>query len=268
MWRANSHSRPQQHCARIVSDVSGESALFARTRAISSSTLGRMRVDDHVDAGGGRMQPVALVELRDRRRRRRGRTDRAARRISRRARDRSPRSPAHSRRPDWGSPACRQAAPRCGARSSRRRIASSARRVTCGSRPRSMSLAPSSRMTASVPSGTDQSSRREPARGGVARNAGIGDLDREPLAFERLLEPGRKRRLGRQAEAGGQRIAERHDLDRPVGRRAPAPGRQPERAKCGNHARTSGPAPSNSHMSGADAPRRARAPCRSARPTD
>src|ERR1700722_3277786 len=39
------------------------------------------------------------------------------------------------------------------------RIVSSAPRVTCGLIPRSMSLAPISTMTASVPSGTDQSSR-------------------------------------------------------------------------------------------------------------
>ena len=45
---------------------------------------------------------------------------------------------------------------------SRRMIWSSARRVTAGSSPRSMSFAPSSRMTASVPSGTDQSRRARP----------------------------------------------------------------------------------------------------------
>src|SRR6185437_8142699 len=43
------------------------------------------------------------------------------------------------------------------------RIASSASRVTCGFSPRSMSLAPSSRITASVPCGTDQSSRASPS---------------------------------------------------------------------------------------------------------
>src|SRR5262245_49501081 len=44
----------------------------------------------------------------------------------------------------------------------RRTISASARRVMSGSKPRSMSLAPSSTMTASVPSGTDQSSRARP----------------------------------------------------------------------------------------------------------
>src|SRR5580698_8239538 len=45
----------------------------------------------------------------------------------------------------------------------RRKMVSSASRVTSGLKPRSMSLAPSSRMTASVPSGTDQSSRASPS---------------------------------------------------------------------------------------------------------
>src|SRR6266478_2297164 len=44
----------------------------------------------------------------------------------------------------------------------RRTISSRAWRVSWGSMPRSMSLAPSSRMTASVPSGTDQSRRASP----------------------------------------------------------------------------------------------------------
>src|SRR5215472_753950 len=43
------------------------------------------------------------------------------------------------------------------------RIASSASRVTCGFNPRSMSLAPSSTMTAPVPCGTDQSRRARPS---------------------------------------------------------------------------------------------------------
>src|SRR6516164_11594904 len=45
---------------------------------------------------------------------------------------------------------------------SRPRISDSAARVTAGSTPRSASLAPSSTMTPSVPSGTDQSSRSRP----------------------------------------------------------------------------------------------------------
>src|SRR6202050_1581214 len=45
----------------------------------------------------------------------------------------------------------------------RRKIVISASRVACGFNPRSMSLAPSSRMTNSVPLGTDQSSRATPS---------------------------------------------------------------------------------------------------------
>src|ERR1700744_61442 len=45
---------------------------------------------------------------------------------------------------------------------SRVRIADSASRVTLGSRPRKASLAPSSRITAAAPSGTDQTSRSRP----------------------------------------------------------------------------------------------------------
>src|SRR5712671_5167425 len=44
----------------------------------------------------------------------------------------------------------------------RRSIVSKALRVTAGSKPRSASLAPSSKITASVPSGIDQSSRANP----------------------------------------------------------------------------------------------------------
>src|SRR3954453_748405 len=47
----------------------------------------------------------------------------------------------------------------------RRMIVSSEARVAFGSAPRSASLAPSSRITASVPSGTDQSSRAKPPAG-------------------------------------------------------------------------------------------------------
>ena len=45
---------------------------------------------------------------------------------------------------------------------SRVRMSDSAARVTAGSMPRKASLAPSSTITASVPSGTDQSSRSRP----------------------------------------------------------------------------------------------------------
>ena len=88
--------------------------------------------------------------------------------------------------------------------------------------PRSMSLAPSSRITASVPSGTDQSSRARPAGAGVAGHAGVGDLDGEALALERPFELHRKGRRAGKLIAGHQRIAERHQLDGPFGRIGPA----------------------------------------------
>ena len=99
----------------------------------------------------------------------------------------------------------------------RRTISSSAGRVTAGSMPRSMSLAPSSTMTASVPSGTDQSSRASPPDAVSPETPGIGDLDRKPLWLQRPLQPGRESGARGQAEAGGERIAERHDPSTAVG---------------------------------------------------
>ena len=97
------------------------------------------------------------------------------------------------------------------------RIASSDFLVTAGSTPRSMSLAPSSRMTPSVPSGIDQSSRDNPPEDGVARHAGIFDLDIDALGFERAFELCRKGVLRRQAIACGERIPESDDLERSIG---------------------------------------------------
>ncbi len=57
----------------------------------------------------------------------------------------------------------------------------------------------------------------EPARGGVARYAGIDDRDRMALGLERGLEPGREGGAGGQAETGGERIPEGHDFERTVG---------------------------------------------------
>src|ERR1700758_1637853 len=62
------------------------------------------------------------------------------------------------------------------------RIASSARRVTAGSRPRSASLAPSSRITASVPSGTDQSRRASPPDIVSPETPALATLTAMPLA--------------------------------------------------------------------------------------
>ncbi len=62
---------------------------------------------------------------------------------------------------------------------------------------------------------------RQSARAGVAGNAGIGDLDGEPLGLERRLQLRRKRGAGRELKAGHQRIAEHHHLDGPLGSRQP-----------------------------------------------
>ena len=57
----------------------------------------------------------------------------------------------------------------------------------------------------------------EPARGGVARYAGIDDRDRMALGLERGLEPGGEGGAGGQAETGGERIPEGHDFEHTVG---------------------------------------------------
>ena len=59
---------------------------------------------------------------------------------------------------------------------------------------------------------------RQGIRGGVAGDAGIDHGRGEPLCGQRRLQPRHKAFALRQAEAGRQRVAERHDLDR-LGRR-------------------------------------------------
>src|ERR687887_244163 len=69
-------------------------------------------------------------------------------------------------------------------RSARRRtISANARRVMSGSKPRSMSLAPSSRMTASVPSGTDQSTRASPPEAVSPETPALTTSTARPLAL-------------------------------------------------------------------------------------
>ena len=58
---------------------------------------------------------------------------------------------------------------------------------------------------------------REAAGGGVARHSGIGDLRRDALGGERPLELCRKRRIDGKAVAGGERVAEGDDPQRPIG---------------------------------------------------
>src|SRR5215467_2645284 len=66
---------------------------------------------------------------------------------------------------------------------SRRTICASAWRVTFGSIPRSMSLAPSSTMTASVPSGTDQSRRASPLAAVSPETPALATSTARPLAL-------------------------------------------------------------------------------------
>ena len=84
--------------------------------------------------------------------------------------------------------------------------------------PRSMSLAPSSRITASVPSGTDQSSRARPPELVSPDTPALAISTASPLALSARSSCTGKAALRRKLKAGGQRIAERHHLDRPLGR--------------------------------------------------
>ncbi len=57
----------------------------------------------------------------------------------------------------------------------------------------------------------------EPIGSGIPGDPRIGDLDREALGPERLFELDRKGFVGAQAEAGGERIAQDHDSHWPIG---------------------------------------------------
>ena len=153
---------------------------------------------------------------------------------------------------DSAPPACRTTAPRCCAPSGGARSRVSASRVTLGSMPRSMSLAPSSRITASVPSGTDQSSRASPPVVVSPETPALATSTARPLALS-----ARSSCTGNAAFAGKliarrQRIAERHDLDRPFGRAAAAAiPRQTSPAQSRAPPQAAGPYGPASHMSGA-----------------
>ncbi len=163
-----------------------------RTRAISSSTLGKMRCDDDVDARRVGMQAVVLHEVEI------GGNAVEEERIEKRRRiwppapDRCARRPGRNRRRDSAPRACRTAGPRCDARSAGCRIASSASRVTSGLMPRSMSLAPSSTMTASVPCGTDQSSRASPSDAVSPETPALAISAAMPLAASAACRRGTK----------------------------------------------------------------------------
>ena len=174
--------------------------------------------DDLGDAFAGRMQAVADMEL--------GIAHDAVQKewvedeIVRRGKlriDRVERPPVVRSR-DSARPASRTAAPRYGGPSDGGRFPSSASRVTFGSMPRSMSLAPSSRITASVPSGTDQSSRARPPELVSPETPALATSTASPLALSARSSCTGKAALAVELIAGGQRIAERHHLDGPFGR--------------------------------------------------
>ena len=103
-----------------------------------------------------------------------------------------------------------------------------------GSSPRSASLAPSSRITASVRSGTAQSQALQPACRRIARNAGIDHLHRMAARLQGALQLGGKgvRRL--EPEARHQAVAEHDDAHRARRRLAgvPAAKRARQSANC------------------------------------
>ena len=177
-------------------------------RPSQASTAGRMLLHDDVDAVGGRMQAVGLIELRVA-----GdafEKERIERHVvaSWRGPDRSRRNARRSRRRNCAARTCRTGTPRSRAPSA----ASGSRPAPCactaGSSPRSASLAPSSTITACVPSGIDQSSRSRPPEVVSPETPALIDVDVRSLVAQRLLQPHRERRRGRQAIAGGQGIAE------------------------------------------------------------
>ena len=97
-------------------------------------------------------------------------------------------------------------------------MASSARRGIAGSKPRSASFAPSSK-NHGVGAVRDRPVEPcEPARRGIARNAGIDHVDGQSLGSECALKFHGKRIAGRKPEAGGERIAQGHDRQRALGR--------------------------------------------------
>ena len=191
-----------------------------RTRAISSSTFGRMPVDDRIDARGIRMHAVAQGKLRIARRRHRGRTDRTPHRISSRVRRIDRVEVADIiRRPYWAPRACRTA-------STAMLRAFSFARMSSSALPRDLGIDAAQHVVGAEfdddrvgAVGDRPVEPRQSARGGVARDAGILDLDIVTPGLQRAFELRRKGVLRRQAVAGGERIAERHNLQRRIGPR-------------------------------------------------
>ncbi len=69
-------------------------------------------------------------------------------------------------------------------------------------------------MTASVPCGTDQSSRAKPPAAVSPETPALSICGGDPFGGQRGLQPRHEAILRGQAETRRQRIAKRHDLDR------------------------------------------------------
>ena len=100
-------------------------------------------------------------------------------------------------------------------------IASSAARVAFGSAPRSASLAPSSRITASVPSATDQSSRANPPAAVSPDTPAFSIWTESPLAFSARSSFAGSASGAAKPETGAERIAEHDDPHRALRQQSP-----------------------------------------------
>ena len=94
------------------------------------------------------------------------------------------------------------------------RIAESACFVSSGLRPRSMSFAPSSTISASASAGSDPAISLKPVRGSIARHPGIEDIDVPTFGAKRRLQAIGEGLAGGQAKAGGQAVSEDNEANR------------------------------------------------------
>ena len=142
-----------------------------------------------------------------------------------------------SRRRDWARHACRPTARQSCAAFSLPSISSRFFLAISGETPRSMSLAPSSRMTSCVPSGTDQSSRARPPLVVSPETPALATVTSWPLARRAAWSLSVKPSLGSEAEARHQAVTEADDLERlgPRRRNGAANGEENDQA-CGNTA--------------------------------
>ena len=160
-------------------------------------------------------------------RRRPGRTDRAKHRSFSPGPNRWGRTPQRIRRRGWERPACRR-----GARANGRRgpcpesppASPSSPRASC---PAACRWPPSSTISASASLRHRPVIAREPVGRRIAGDAGVDDLDVPALGAKRRFEAIGKSLAGRQAESGGQAVAQGHEAKR--ARRGGVRGRRQDR---------------------------------------